>query len=97
MYLNSALGFIALSGLSLQGYLDFIRRTSNILDVKSPKVWRYERKVSATHDRILDELSEDAKNLLFMLAFMNPDDIGEDILQFGHQFEDIIFLGDKAR
>ena len=87
LYLSQAQGFMALSGASLAEYLQMIRSRSNIPDVESTKSWRYERAESATHDRILKELSEEIKELLGMQAFMSADDISEDLLLFEYQYK----------
>ncbi|KAI9732879.1 MAG: hypothetical protein M1834_003819 [Cirrosporium novae-zelandiae] len=69
LYLTQAQGFMSLSGCTPKDYLDSIRARSNTLDWKSNSIWRYGKAVLATHDRILEELSDGARNLLFMLAF----------------------------
>lgn len=95
LYLTHAQGFMSLSGSTPKDYLDNIRTRSNTLDWKSNSTWRYGRAASATHDRILEELSHGATNLLFMLAFMNPDEVSEDLL-LNHEHEDLAFLSDKS-
>ena len=95
LYLSHAQGSMALSKSSLEEFLDTIRTSSNTLDVKSSNVWRYERAVSATHDRIMEELSQDATEFLFMLAFMSPDHVSEDLFFRNQQHKNIGFLSDK--
>jgi len=96
LYLTHAQGFMSLSKCTPNEYLEIIRTRSNTLDWKSKGTWRYGRAASTTHDRILQELSAGAKDLLFMLAFMNPDEVKEDFLLLDHEFEDLRFLSDKA-
>ena len=86
---------MALSKSSLEEVLEMIRTSSHTLNMKSSNVWRYGRAVSATHDRILKELSQEATDLLFMLAFMSPDYISEDLLLCEHGHTDIPYLNDK--
>lgn len=95
LYLSHAQGSMALSKSSLEEFLDTIRTSSNTLDVRSSNVWRYERAVSATHDRIMKELSQDATDFLFMLAFMSPDYISEDLFFCRTRNKDVAFLNDK--
>ena len=95
LYTSQAQGSMALSWASLAEYLQMIRSRSNILDVKSTNSWRYGRAESAMHDRILKELSEEAEDLLFMLAPMSTEDISEDLLLFEHQHKDLKLLSDK--
>jgi hypothetical protein len=83
LFLTHAQGLMSLSSSTLESYLNDIRTsptTSSILDTNINSTWRYGRAVSATHDKILKYLSPGATSLLFMLAFMNPDDISESLL-----------------
>ena len=95
LYLCHVQGSMALSKSSLEEVLETIRTSSSTLNMKSSNVWRYGRAVSATHDRILQELSQEATDLLFMLAFMSADYISEDLLLCKHQHINTAFLNDK--
>lgn len=98
LYINHAAGFMALSKSDLKEYReDFLADSSMLVDTPIPTLWRYERPISATHDGILKNLTEDAKSFLFMLAFMNPDDISEGLLRAKHGSTDIAFLNDRTR
>ena len=95
LYLCHAQGSMALSKSSLEEFLETIRTSSNTLNMKSSNTWRYGRAISATHDRILKELSHEATDLLFMLAFMSADYMSEDLLLCEQENINIAFLNDK--
>ncbi|KAI9888223.1 MAG: hypothetical protein M1814_000954 [Vezdaea aestivalis] len=96
LYLTHAYGYMSLSGCPPQEYLESIRTQNNALDWKSNATWRYGKAVSTTHDRILKQLSFAARQLLFMLAFMNPDAVNEDLVLIRHEDKDLQFLNDKS-
>ncbi len=63
----------------------------------NPSTWRYERNVSATHDWILKELTEEAKSFLFMFALLDPDDMSGAGLLAKHARKDMAFLSDQSK
>lgn len=101
LYINHAAGFMELSKSDLKEYREhFFTDSSILVDTRIPTLptlWRYERPISATHDGILKNLTEEAKSFLFMLALMNPDDISEGLLRTKHGCTDIAFLNDRTR
>lgn len=96
LFLSHAEGFMALSGCSLNELLHHIQ-TGPLLSNKSSGNWQYERALSAIHDNLLRELTPGAMDLLFMIIFMNPDDISEDLLLSDHMSPDLDFLSDKSK
>jgi len=95
LYLSQAQGFMALSDTTLEEYLGLIRERSNILASMSSNQWMYDRAVSATHDSLIKQLDPGAVDLLYMLSFMNPDEVGEDILLSNHKDDSLDFLRDR--
>ena len=53
--------------------------------------------MSTIIDQLLAELGPNSLDLLFMLTFMNPDHIGEDLLLSEHKFSNLAFLAPNKR
>ena len=88
---------MSLSQMTLEDYLEGIRTRSDMIQSTSNNTWRYPNPASATHDWILKKLSPEAKDLLFMLAFMNSDDIDEGLFKAKQIYDDVSFLHDKTK
>lgn len=79
---------IALSGNILNGSINhlFCGRVSNTFTLL------YERTLQTVCDVALSELSDDAENLLEILAFLNPDEIPEAMVVDGCKEQSLISL-----
>jgi len=78
-------GFCVTSHLSLTEVLRSFQQTSLAADIWScdsnASAMQYERTLSTVWDTTLDSLSESERDLLDMLAFLNPDCVPEDFLK----------------
>ena len=70
------------SNYSLTHFLKDFNKKSLFWDCEDVSTVRaYERSLATVFDIALDELDDDARKLLDVLAFLNPDSVPEDILQ----------------
>lgn len=95
LYLSLAQGFMALSQTTLEEYLDLVRIRSNVLGNRSTNQWMYDRAADATHDSLIKTLDPGAVDLLYMLSFMNPENVSEGLLLIDHDDDSLDFLRDK--
>ena len=98
LWLNQVGGFIQLSKCSLAEYIISHHASNNLLGGENVgENWRYEKAVSTVFDRPVKELSKNAAGLLYMLAYLNPDGIFEDMLLSQHVSDELDFLSTKNR
>ncbi len=83
--LSYAQGYISLLNLPLKEYLELIRTRSDVLG---------NQRMDATHDSLLENLPPGAVNLLYMLSFMNPVHISEELIRREHKPDCLDFLRD---
>jgi hypothetical protein len=95
LYLSLAQGFIVLSDTTLEEYLELIRKRSGMLGNCGSTQWNYPKAANATHDGLIKRLEPGAVDLLYMLSFMNPDNVSEDILLMDHKDDCLAFLRDR--
>lgn len=97
LYLTQAQGVITTSNTALPEYLELIKSRSSLPGNMIEQGGSYPNAVGATHDRLIEELDTGAVKLLYMLSFMNPEHISEDLLTGGHNGEACLdFLNDEA-
>ena len=97
LYLTQAQGVITTSNTALPEYLKLIKSRSSLPGNRIEQGGSYPKAVGATHDRLIEELDPGAVKLLYMLAFMNPEHVSEDLLTSGHDGEACLdFLSDEA-
>lgn len=93
--LSLAHGTISTLKLPLKEYLELIQTRSDFLGDTTTEEWKYPKGMYATHDSLLKNLPQGAVDLLYMLSFMNPDHVGEDVLQRQHKADCLDFLRDR--
>lgn len=97
LYLTQAQGVITTSNTALPEYLALIKSRSSLPGNKIEQGGVYPHAVGATHNRLIEELDPGAVKLLYMLSFMNPVHVGEDLLTADHDGEALLdFLNDEA-
>lgn len=90
-------GYINESESSVAEFLEIMKRSSNAWeDSLHTKVLQYERTLGTVFDLALKELNPQTRNLIDILAFLNPDSIPESILIGPHDAEEVDFLNNKA-
>ncbi|KAL9103692.1 MAG: hypothetical protein Q9163_001286 [Psora crenata] len=90
-------GYINESESSVAEFLEIMKRSSNAWeDTQHTKVMHYERTLGTVFDIALKELPPKTRNLIEILAFLNPDSIPEGILNAPHDDDEVSFLGNKA-
>ena len=81
LFLILAAGYIDISQCELGEFLDAFDKSINVWEgTPSGRNWMYERTVDTMYDMALSKLSEDAKKLVNVLAFLNPEGVPEQIL-----------------
>ncbi|KAL8904626.1 MAG: hypothetical protein Q9207_003147 [Kuettlingeria erythrocarpa] len=98
LWLNALGGFIAQSQCSLSECLDSYRSSFHPLDqgMKTGS-WTYEKTPSTVFDLAFSKLSDDAKTLLYLLAFLNPDGVPESMLSIDGPDDNLAVLGTSSR
>ena len=93
LWLNQVGGLIQVSKCTLSDYLESHQSSSNMLDGgKIGENWRYERAIATVFDDAIQKLPDDAADLLFMLAFLDPEETNEKMLLSDHVSEELAFL-----
>jgi hypothetical protein len=81
LFLILAAGYIDISQCELGDFLDAFDKSINVWEgTPGGRNWMYERTVDTMYDMALSKLSEDAKKLVNILAFLNPEGVPEQIL-----------------
>ncbi|KAK4446601.1 hypothetical protein QBC34DRAFT_496876 [Podospora aff. communis PSN243] len=95
-YLAIAQGFMTTSGTALPEYLARIESRSH-LGSRVDEGGDYKKPADATHDWLIQQLDPGATKLLYMIAFMNPEHVGEDLIigEQAHQEPSLEFLDDR--
>lgn len=98
LWLNALGGFIAQSQCTLAECMELYKASSAPLDlgIKAGN-WAYERSPSTVFDLAFSRLSDDAKTMLYILAFLNPDGVPENILSVESPSADIAVLDQSNR
>lgn len=98
LWLNALAGFIAQSQCSLSECLDSYKSLFHPLDqgMKAGS-WTYEKTPSTVFDLAFSKLCEDAKTLLYLLAFLNPDGVPESMLSIDSPDDSLAFLESSSR
>ncbi|KAL9026672.1 MAG: hypothetical protein Q9196_004695 [Gyalolechia fulgens] len=98
LWLNALGGFIAQSQCSLSECLDSYRSSFHPLDqgMKAGN-WTYGKTPSTVFDLAFSKLSEDAKTLLYLLAYLNPDGVPESMLSIDGPDDDLAVLSSSSR
>ena len=90
-------GYINDSGSSLKEFLGIMKQSSNAWEeTHDKKLKNYERTLSTVFEIALKELPSNARNLIIILAFLNPDSIPEEILLAVDDSEEVKFLSNRA-
>lgn len=90
-------GYINESESSVEEFLHIMKRSSNAWeDTQHTQTKHYEKTLGTVFDIALKELPPGARNLIDILAFLNPDSIPESILIAPHDNEEVKFLSSKA-
>lgn len=90
-------GYINESESSVAEFLQILKRSSNAWeDTQDTKTKHYEKTLGTVFDIALKELPNGARNLIDILAFLNPDSIPEGILIAPHDNEEVKFLSKKS-
>ncbi|KAI4924849.1 uncharacterized protein J4E92_006885 [Alternaria infectoria] len=93
LWISHLSGFIAQSRCSLEECLDIYRSSSGLLDEQHHRDrWMYDKYPGAVFDLAFSKLHEDAKSLLNVLAFFNPDGVPEKMLLVDVPDENFEFL-----
>ena len=94
LWLGQVSGYINLARCTLAEYIAIHMASSDLLGGrnKGSNEWTYERAVETTFDITMKELSEDSTDLLFMLAFLNSDNIREDLVLQDYHTPELAFL-----
>jgi len=75
-------------------YLKAFRASSNLWQNKSEDAnWQYDKTVGTVFDVALAELSTNARHLLYVLAFLNPDGVAESCLFPNNDAQRLEYLG----
>ncbi|KAL6695296.1 hypothetical protein J3F84DRAFT_408260 [Trichoderma pleuroticola] len=81
LWINALGGFVAQSQCTLLECLDIYKASFRSLDEGTKGGgWIYEKTPTKVFDLAFSRLSEDAKTLLYILAFLNPDGVPESML-----------------
>lgn len=81
LWINALGGFVAQSQCTLLECLDIYKSSFSSLDEGTKgAAWIYEKTPTKVFDLAFSRLSEDAKTLLYILAFLNPDGVPESML-----------------
>lgn len=96
LWISHISGFILQSQCTLSECLEIYRSSNAFLD-KSERIWMYERTSGAVFDLAFSKLTEDAKNLLYILAFLNPDGMPESMFSLDSLDNSLGFLDIKKR
>jgi hypothetical protein len=90
-------GFVTLRKLSLREVLPLYERHSAKIDTRKAPGSDYEHTLSTVWDVSFEKLTENSASLLYLLSFLDPDNISEDILLQGSQGldGDFSFLEDE--
>ena len=89
LLINQASGFIKACACSLK---EFIARPIVVNRKAGANKYSYERSFQQVIDRTVENLSEDARNLLFMLAYLDHRNVREDLLLHNHHHSCLKFL-----
>lgn len=90
-------GYINESESSVAEFLEIMKRSSNAWeDTQHTKIVQYERTLGTVFDIALKELPPKTRNLIEILAFLNPDSIPEGILNAPDDDDEVNFLSNKA-
>ena len=90
-------GYINESESSVEEFLHIMKRSFNAWeDTQDTQTKHYEKTLGTVFDIALKELPPGARNLIDILAFLNPDYIPEGILIAPHDNEEVKFLSKKA-
>ena len=82
LLLSSAAGYLNISQCSLENFLTVFEQSVNVWAGSHEGAnWMYERTIDTMFDMALSKLTFDAKQLVNILAFMNPEGVPEDMLQ----------------
>lgn len=89
-------GYISQSKRSMRDFLGMLKRSSSAwtASAKNPAN-QYNKPLDSVFDLALSELSANARKLLDILAFLNPDSIPEDIFLRQHANPSLHFLNNK--
>lgn len=98
LWLNQVGGQIQFTKCTLSDYLDSHQSSSNMLGGdKIGENWRYERAIPAVFEDVIKKLPDDAASLLYMLAYLNPEETDETMLLSDHVSEELAFLCKKNK
>lgn len=90
-------GYINESESSVEEFLQIMKRSPNAWeDTQDTQTKHYEKTLGTVFDIALKELPPGARNLIDILAFLNPDSIPEGILIAPHDNEEVNFLSKKV-
>lgn len=100
LWLKLASALITSMSWSLSEFLENLKTSSNTLEEEDIATdWNYGKPALATFDRVLDTLFKfpKSKDLLFMIAFMNPERIEETMLLAKFKSSNLSFIGSKNK
>jgi hypothetical protein len=90
-------GYITVSKQTLPEFVGHLKRSNKLWAAKDrvASVQDYDKTLGTVFDIALEELSGNARVLLDLLAFLNPDSIPEEMLLTNHRDDSLNFLSDK--
>ena len=86
-------GYVGPSKQSLKDFLDHYRSTRFSKSAVKP----YDRTLATVFDVAINELDPDARTVLKILAFLNPDEIPEEMLHIKDPVPDLVVLDQKNK
>ncbi|KAG4415580.1 hypothetical protein IFR04_011300 [Cadophora malorum] len=93
LYLNQATGFMKMSQCSLAEYLAMLQKNSSIPENRTAdRNLGYDKPLNAAFDVAMTKLSDAARQLLYILAFLNPEGVPELMVFSTHTDDSLAFL-----
>ncbi|KAI0855114.1 hypothetical protein F4860DRAFT_521970 [Xylaria cubensis] len=91
-------GYINSSGITLSEFLAHLKRSSRLWSrhINRNYVQDYDCALGAVFDLAISELGEQALKLIYILAYLNPDAIPEEMLVTSHKDKSLEFLNDPS-
>ncbi|PVH81623.1 hypothetical protein DL98DRAFT_489524 [Cadophora sp. DSE1049] len=89
-------GYMKVSESSPTELFESLKRSSNSwVSSGEGSIRNYDKTLATVFDIALGELSENARHLVDILAYLNPDHVSEELLTFPHSLPTLNFLNDK--
>ncbi|KAI0965360.1 hypothetical protein F4678DRAFT_485319 [Xylaria arbuscula] len=91
-------GYINSSGITLSEFLVHLKRSSRLWSrhLNRNYVQDYDYTLGAVFDLAISELGEQPLKLIYLLAYLNPDGIPEEMLVTSHKDKSLEFLNDPS-